>query len=70
MTINYNLVITPAPIVKFPSLITNFKPKFKGTGFTKFTVKFKLSPGKTKVTLSGKIKEPVTFIVLKKNCGL
>src|SRR6056297_1825570 len=61
---------TPAPTVLPPSLIANLNPSSIAIGVISSTVNVALSPGIHISTPSSNATEPVTSVVLKKNCGL
>src|SRR6056297_376014 len=64
------LATTPAPTVLPPSLIANLTPSSIAIGVISSTVNVALSPGIHISTPSSNATEPVTSVVLKKNCGL
>src|SRR5262249_15827817 len=63
-------VMTPEPTVLPPSRMAKWLPMSRATGLSRRTPTVALSPGRTISIPSGRRISPVTFVVLKKNCGL
>lgn len=59
------LVTWPAPTVRPPSRMANFRPSSIATGWMRLTVMSVLSPGMTISVPSGRVTTPVTSVVRK-----